>query len=230
MMDGAPATGNIDPHAGAADLDAFVRGSTVETTVALTPGIRLFLAADPLSIFQDADEFERTGVRWPPFWAFAWPGGQALAAYLLANPSLVADRAIVDIGAGSGISSLAALRAGARSALAADVDPLAEVAAHLNAQANGLSLETTTRDLLGTDVRADMILIGDLVYEPELMARVTSFLERARRRGTAVLMADRTTARRPPLPFELVAEYEAPVTPCLEEGHFERARVWRLKG
>jgi predicted nicotinamide N-methyase len=229
MTDGLPIATTTQPSSNATALDAFVGRHTVETAVALTPKIRLFLTPDPLSIFQDTDEFERPGIRFPPFWAFAWPGGQALAAYLLANRGLVKDRRVIDIGSGSGISAVAALSAGARSALAADVDPLAEAAARRNARANGLTLETTTRDLLGTDIRADMILIGDLVYEPELMARVTGFLERARRRGAALLMADRTTARRPPLPFELVAEYEAPVTPWLEEGHFERARVWRLK-
>jgi predicted nicotinamide N-methyase len=211
------------------DLADFVRQHTVETRVALLPGLRLFLADDPRGIFQDAAELERPGTRWPPYWAFAWPGGQALAAHLLAHRKLVEDRRFIDIGSGSGIAAIAALLAGARSALAVDVDPLAEIAARLNAQANGVSLATTTDDLLGRPIDADVVLIGDLVYEPELMSRVTGFLERARRSGAVVLLADRTTARRPPLPFELLAEYVAPVTPWLEEGHFERGRVWRLK-
>jgi predicted nicotinamide N-methyase len=207
----------------------FVRRQTVETPVALLPVLRLYLADNPLHIFEATASLNCEPPPWAPYWAFAWPGGQALAAYLLANPTLVAGCSVVDIGSGSGISAIAALKAGARSALAADVDPLAEIAALRNAATNGVPLDTTTQDLLGEDVEADVILIGDLVYEPELMARVTGFLERACRRGQTVLLADRTTARRPPLPFELVAEYDAPVTPWLEEGHFERGRVWRLK-
>jgi predicted nicotinamide N-methyase len=211
------------------DLADFVRQHTVETPVALLPGLRLFLADDPRGIFQQTAELDREGTCWPPYWAFAWPGGQALAAYLLAHRELIEDRRIVDVGSGSGISAIAALVGGAKSALAADVDPLAEIAARLNAQANDVSLMTTTDDLLGSDIDADVALIGDLVYEPELMSRVTGFLERARHNGIVVLLADRTTARRPPLPFELLAEYEAPVTPWLEEAHFERGRVWRLR-
>lgn len=211
------------------DLLEFVRRQTVEMSVALVPGLRLFLAENPRGIFQEVAEMEQPGASWPPYWSFAWPGGQALAAYLLAHPGLIAGRRVVDIGSGSGISAIAALMAGAQSALAADVDPLAGIAARLNAQANGVRLATTTDDLLGEFVAADVVLIGDLVYEPELMGRVTGFLERARQRRIVVLLADRTTARRPPLPFELLGEYAAPVTPWLDEGHFERGRVWRLK-
>lgn len=212
-----------------AEFADFVHRQTVETPVALVPGLRLFLADNPLHIFQATASLDCEPPPWAPYWAFAWPGGQALAAYLLTHPEVVEDRRIIDIGSGSGISAIASLKAGARSALAADVDPLAEVVARRNAEANGVRLDATTQDLLGEELDADVILIGDLVYEPELMARVTGFLERARRRGQTVLLADRTTARRPPLPFELVAEYDAPVTPWLEEGHFERGRVWRLK-
>ena len=105
-------------------LEAFIRCSTEITPVRLVPEIRLHLASDSQRIFQRAEELERPGERFPAFWAFAWPGGQALARYLIDTPGIVAGRRVIDIGAGSGIAAIAAMYAGAASALAADVDPM----------------------------------------------------------------------------------------------------------
>lgn len=227
-------TGNTafnDPAAGlvAADIETFIRGNTAPLHTPLVPEIGLLLACDPVGIFQAAETFERPGLRLPPFWAYAWPGGQALARHLLDHGDDVRGRRFVDIGAGSGIASIAAAMAGAASVLAADIDPLAAVAAALNAERNGASVQITTRDLLSAAVDADVVLIGDLVYEPELATRVAGFLEAMTRSGASVLMADRTTARRPPLAFDLVADYPAPVAPELPGSPFERARVWQLR-
>ena len=210
-------------------LEAFVQRSTVITPVALVPELRLHLARDSQRIFQRAEEFERPGERFPPFWAFAWPGGQALARYLLDTPAVVVGKRVVDIGAGSGMAALAALRAGATSALAADIDPMAVVAIAANATANGVSVQTTTRDILGDPIEADLVLIADLVYEPALATRVAAFLESAAAAGIDVLLADRTTARRPPLSFSLIGEYAAPLTPDMHDLNLERARLWRLE-
>ena len=209
-------------------LETFVRASTVETPVRLVPEIRLHLARDSQRIFQRADELERLGERFQPFWAFAWPGGQALARYLIDTPDIVRGRRVVDIGAGSGIAAIAAMRTGARAALAADVDPLAELAIGRNAATNGVTVATTTRDILGEPIDADLVVIADLVYEPELATRVAAFLEAAADAGTDVLLADRTNARRPPLSFSLMAEYDAPLTPDMHDLNIERARLWRL--
>jgi predicted nicotinamide N-methyase len=212
------------PTLSAADTDAFVRRHTVLTPVLLLPDIVLNLAAEPIGIFEAADAIgaER------PYWAFAWPGGQALVRWLLDNPAEVTGRRVLDLGSGSGLGSIAALKAGAAAAIANDTDPLACAAARLNATRNGVALHVSQDDLLGDDPEVDLVLIGDLFYEPELATRVTAFLERAARRGADVLFADRTTSRRPPLQFEQLAEYVAPLTPDMEVAYAESARVWRL--
>ena len=201
----------------------FIRANTELIAPPLVPEIALNLARGSRDIFRVADAFERPGERWPPYWAFAWPGGQALARYILDHRHLVVGRRIADIGAGSGLAAIAALRAGALSAIAIDPDPLACTAARLNAEGNGVALEVQLDDPLGRPPEVDMILIGDLVYEPELETRVTGFLEAAQRQGTMVLFGDRTTARRPRLDLVLMGEYRAPLTPALEDGHIEHA-------
>jgi predicted nicotinamide N-methyase len=206
------------------DTAGFLALETEPTTLDLVPEITLHLARETYTIFQSAEEVgaER------PYWAFAWSGGQALARWLIDNPDEVAGRRVLDIGAGSGLTSIAAMMAGARAATANDTDPLACAAATLNAALNGVVLATSVDDLLATSPEADLILIGDLFYEPDLVTRVGAFLERAARRGTRVMYADRLTARRPPVPMQLVAEYRAPLTPPMEIDYVERARVWRL--
>ena len=208
--------------------ETFIQRHTEVGHADLVPEIALCLAREPQRIFQVAERRELQGERFPPFWAFAWPGGQALARHILDTPSSFAGRRILDIGAGSGIASIAAARAGARAVFAADIDPFAEAAIKANAALNGVEIATTTRDILGEAIDADIVLIADLVYEPALATRVAAFLEAAARAGTPVLLADRTTARRPPLEFALIAEFDAPLTPELLDDAGEKARLWRL--
>jgi predicted nicotinamide N-methyase len=219
-----PQQGAARAHA----LTAFVQAETALATAPLVPEIQLHLALRARSIFVAADDFMDGWVGSRPYWAFAWPGGQGLARYLLDRPELVAGKRVLDIGSGSGIGAIAALKAGAASALAADIDPLADAAAKLNAIANGVPLETTTDDLLGALPDCDLLLIGDLVYEPDLQIRVAALLDDAVARGVPVLYGDRTSARRPRQDFVLLQDYEAPLTPALVDDFIERARVWRL--
>lgn len=194
------------------------------------PEIVLALAADPTGIFTAAERLPRAEAdRYPPYWAFAWPGGQALARYILDHAQDFRGRRVVDIGAGSGLASIAAAMAGA-DVVAADVDPVSVVAIGLNARANGVPVGVTQEDLLGRIPDADLLIIGDLVYEPALATRVAAFLGEAARRSMPVILADRTTARRPPLAFDLLAEHAAPVVPALPGNPFEAARVWALAG
>jgi predicted nicotinamide N-methyase len=193
----------------------------------LVPEINLHLAADAREIFQARTEFAPSP-DWPPYWAFAWPGGQALARHVLDNAALVAGKTVLDIGSGSGIGAIAAKRAGARLVTASDPDPMAGVAIAMNARHNGVEIAALTEDALSSGPNVDLVLIGDLVYEPELATRVTRFLEAAREAGTEVILGDRTTGSRPPVAMTLLSEYEAPLSPMLEESHVERARVWRL--
>lgn len=202
----------------------FLSSETQPTPLTLVPEITLMLARETYSIFQSAEDISADR----PYWAFAWSGGQALARWLLDNPGEVADKRVLDVGAGSGLTAIAAMMAGAQAATANDTDPLACAAARLNAVLNGVTLTISRDDLLADTPDADLIFIGDLFYEPDLVTRVGAFLERVARRGTKVLYADRATARRPPVPMQLVAEYRAPLTPAMEIDYVEHARVWRL--
>lgn len=224
-MDGAAAR-SVETRPTAESIEAFIRAETAPGRAPLVPEIALHLARDAREIFSAADVFMSSGLGARPYWAFAWPGGQGLARYVLDNPSIVAGRRVLDIGSGSAIGAIAALKAGAAVATAADIDPLAVVVARMNAALNGVELVCESKDLLGMPADADVVLVGDLVYEPELQIRVGAFLAEAAARGVRVLYGDRTTARRPSIPLRELAEYEAPLEPALMEDFIERARVW----
>lgn len=209
-------------------LEDFIRRQTRVQSTVLVPEVALHLAAEAATIFDCVTTELPEAARWPPLWAFAWPGGQALARHILDKPGVVRGRRIVDIGAGSGIAAIAAAKAGAGQVLAADVDPAAIEVILVNAALNGVAVNVTTDDVLGDPPPADLYLVADLVYDPELATRVAAFLEAARRSGAEVLLADRTNARRPPGPFELIGTYDAPLTPSIAELPFDRARLWRL--
>lgn len=208
-------------------LDCFIRRQTRVQRTALVPELVLHLAADTAAIFETAATELPEATRLP-LWAFAWPGGQSLARHVLDDPGAVRRRTVVDIGAGSGIAAIAAAKAGARHVISADVDPVAAEAIRMNAALNGVTVEVITDDVLGDPPPADLYLVADLVYDPELATRVAAFLEAARRSGAEVLLADRTYARRPPGPFELIATFDAPLTPPIAELPFDEARLWRL--
>ncbi len=162
----------------------------------------------------------------PPFWAFAWLGGQALARYVLDTPEAVAGRAVLDLGSGSGLVALAARLAGARSVLASDVDPFSRTAVGVNAGLNGVGGISVTGDVLGRDpAGTDVVLAGDVCYDREMTERVLPFLDRARARGCEVYVGD---PGRPYLPHERLegmAVYEIPET---EGPGLRRTTVWRL--
>ena len=193
----------------------------------LVPEIKLYLATTPREILRESavNKINRSE---PPYWAFAWPGGQALARFILDNPVLVDGKLVLDVGAGSGLASIAALKAGAAVAIANDIDPLAAAVAVMNGRKNDAEVEPSTEDLLDRSVKAGLIIIGDLVYEPHLETRVHAFLLRAQAAGIPVLFGDRASMRLPALPFKQIAEYETVVAPPLEEGYVEIARVWHL--
>jgi predicted nicotinamide N-methyase len=211
---------------------SFVVANTRIASAPLVPEIRLHVASDGRSIFEAAEALARApALRFPPYWAFAWPGGQALARHLLDNRSLLTGRRIVDIGSGSGIGAIAAAMAGAAHVLAIDIDPVAEAAISLNAAVNSCvgRIATTTRDILGEMPDADLVLISDLVYEPELALRVGAFVERVAGDGGEVLLGDRLRARQPTGRLEELARYAAPLFPPLVEDDLEEGRVWRVR-
>lgn len=220
--------GALDPHDEAA-ARSFIVANTRALSPPLVPEIRLHLAEESLPIWQKTEEELGEMNVPPPYWAFAWAGGQALARYLLDNPALVAAKSVVDLGTGSGLTAIAAKRAGAAAVLAADIDALAVAAVRINAALNGIAVETTTEDLLAAPPRAaDVVLVGDLFYERELAARVTAYIERAAANGALVLIGDPQRSYFPRDRFRRAAEYQVPVTRELEDAEIKRTSVWQL--
>ena len=166
----------------------------------------------------------------PPYWAFAWAGGQALARHLLDMPATVAGRVVLDLGCGSGLGAIAAMQAGACAVLAADIDVIALAATRLNAEANGTVVSVTADDLLAAPPAADFgaVLVGDLFYERALAAQVMTYIEAAAAAGAAVLIGDPQRSYFPQGRFRQVAEYRVPVTRELEDAEIKRTAVWRI--
>jgi predicted nicotinamide N-methyase len=211
------------------DPSLFIRANTRLLAPPLVPEIPLHIAEESVPIWQKTEEELGEMNVPPPYWAFAWAGGQALARYLLDNPGLVDDRCVLDLGSGSGLVAIAAAKAGARRALAADIDAFAVAAIELNAAANGVALETTADDLLATPVAGfDVVLIGDLFYERPLAERVLSFAGAAVAQGALVLSGDPRRSYFPADRFHILAEYSVPVTRELEDSEIKHTAVWQL--
>jgi predicted nicotinamide N-methyase len=208
---------------------AFIRSNTRLLAPPLVPEIVLHLAEESLPIWQKTEDALGAMNVPPPYWAFAWAGGQALARYLLDHAGLIAGGDVLDLGAGSGLAGIAAARAGARSVLAADIDRVALAAIALNAAANGVTVAATADDLLAAPPgRYDVILVGDLFYERTLAERALAFITAAAAAGARVLIGDPERTYFPRGRFAKVAEYLVPVTRELEDAEIKRTSVWRL--
>lgn len=213
------------------DPAAFVRCNTRVTTSPLVPEIRLHLATEVTPIWQATEESLARSALSPPFWAFAWAGGQALARYLLDHPAEVAGRFVLDFGAGSGILAIAVAKAGAARVLAADIDAFAAAAIAANAALNGADIEITTADVVGTvDPRWQLITAGDVCYEQPMAGRVTAWLRRLAHSGRAVMLGD---PGRTYLPADGLCErtrYVVPTSRELEGCDSREGVVWRVVG
>lgn len=208
---------------------AFILANTKLLSPPLVPEIRLHLAEESLPIWQKTEEELGEVNVPPPYWAFAWAGGQALARYLIDNPEQVGGRTVLDLGAGSGLQTIAAVKAGARDVLAADIDALALAACQLNFEVNGVSATTSSEDLLAGPLSShfDVILVGDLFYERLLADKVSHLIDGAVARGSLVLIGDPQRNYFPKGRFKDVARYEVPVTRELEDAEIKRTAVWR---
>jgi predicted nicotinamide N-methyase len=206
-----------------------VRANTTLRSVALVPEIRLYQASEPIGVWQRTERAAgRTGLD-PPFWAFAWAGGQALARYLLDHPETVKDRRVIDIASGSGLVAIAAARAGAAAVTGYDIDPLAIAAITLNAAANGVTVLAVQADVLdGGDLGPDVLLVADAFYQRELARRVTRFAERGRARGADVLLGDFGRAYLPRDRLTPLAAYDVPGLSALEDSDVKRTTIWEL--
>lgn len=213
------------------DPAAFILAHTRLQPVSHAPEISLWLADEVTPIWRLTEEkLGEMGVP-PPFWAFAWAGGQALARYLLDHPDRVRDRGVLDFAAGSGLVGIAALKAGAASALCADIDPFCRAAVALNAEANGMTLDFTADNLLDRDPPpVDLICAGDVFYERPMAEAVIAWLKAARAQGTEVLIGDPRRSYFPKGDLIQLAEYEVPTTRELEDQAVKRSGVYGLKG
>lgn len=211
------------------DPEQFIRSQTVLTSPPLLPELQLHLASEALPLWQATEAWlEQAGLP-PPYWAFAWPGGIALARLLLDRPELVAGRSVVDVGAGSGLTSLAAARAGARRVTAADIDPISMIAVALNAAANGLTVETLQDDVSRQAPDAwDVVLFGDMCYEKALADLLLPWGRAVARSGRLVLLADPGRAYRPQDGLAEIARVVVPTSLDLEDRTEREAIIWRL--
>jgi len=207
----------------------FVLANTRLAAVPLTPEVHLHLADEAIELWQRTETDQGGAQLPPPFWAFAWAGGQALARYVLDHPRLVAGRRVLDLAAGSGLVAIAAMRAGAQRVTAVEIDPLAAAAIELNATANGVEVSTVLGDVLEQDVHDDVVLAGDVFYSREMTARMLGFLRRAAAGGASVLVGDPGRAYLPREQLTLLAEYQVPVPQTLEDTPVKHTTVWSVR-
>ena len=213
----------------ALDAAAFVRRNTVVAAPSLVPEIRLHLASEVTPIWQASEEaLAQQGVP-PPFWAFAWAGGQALARYLLDRPQLVRGAGILDFGAGSGIVAIAAAKAGAAPVAAAEIDTIGAAAIALNAALNEVEVRVTAADPLTAPAEFwPVVTAGDVCYERPMADRVTAWLRRCAAAGSHVLLADPGRAYLPAEGLSLRARYTVPTSRELEDRDTRETTVWQV--
>ena len=212
-----------------ADPEAFIRAETRLRPVPHAPEISLYVADEATALWQRTEEELGTIGLPPPFWAFAWAGGQALARYVLDHPETVRDKRVLDFASGSGLVGIAARKAGAAHVTACDIDAFAIAAIGLNATANGVSLASISANLIGQDDGWDTVLAGDIWYDRDLAGSVTDWLFALQCRGATVLVGDPGRSYLPKDRLYHLAEYQVPVTRTLEDADVKKTSVWRFK-
>jgi len=211
------------------DAGAFIRTNTAVATPPLVPEIRLHLASEVTPLWHATEASLAQSQLPPPYWAFAWAGGQALARFILDHPDEVRGRRVLDFGAGSGLVAIAAMKAGARQATAAEIDAFAAAAIGLNAALNEVAIEIETEDLLGSAPAPwETVLIGDMCYERPLAERLTLWLKDQAQRGAAVLLGDPGRTYLPKTGLTEIARYPVPTPLDLEDRTMREGVVWRL--
>lgn len=209
--------------------EEFVRAHTTVAHAPLVPEIVLHLATEITPIWQATESWLAERNIEPPFWAFAWPGGQATARLLLDEPARVAGRRVLDFAAGCGIAAIAAARAGAALVEAAEIDPLALAAVRLNAALNGVTVATPEGDIVGAPCRWDVILAGDVCYEAPMTAHILPWLRAMAASGAEVLLADPGRAYLPREGLAPVACHAVPTTLELEDRTLRDVTLYRLQ-
>ncbi len=207
----------------------FVIANTRLLSPPLIPEIRLRLADEAVPIWKKTEEELGAMGLPPPFWAFAWAGGQALARYILDNPALVMGRRTLDFASGSGLVAIAAALAGSAETEASDIDAFAAAAIATNAEDNDVSIVARHEDLVGRDEGWDVVLAGDVAYEKDMARAVTDWLASLARRGATVLVGDPRRTYLALDRLESVIDYRVPVTRELEDSEIKRTGVFRFR-
>ncbi len=217
--------------AGPAD---FICANTAVGAPPLAPEIRLYLASEITPIWRASEEsLARDGLP-PPFWAFCWPGGQALARHILDNPEIVSGKRVLDFAAGGGVAAIAAVTSGAKSVAASEIDPFACAAMAMNAALNNVEFDILERDLTGEENAEDgggwdVVLAGDVCYERPMSDEVMDYLRAAAKLGAQVLMADPGRNFLPEMGLAERARYDVPTSTELEDSDVRETVIWRVE-
>lgn len=208
--------------------ETFIRANTVLMAPPHVPEIRLHLASEAHELWaKTEEELQAIGLP-PPFWAFAWAGGQGLARYVLDHPEIVRGRRALDFATGSGLVAIAAAKAGAVHVLGADTDLFCAAAVRLNAAESGLEIEFAAVDLIGRDDGWDVVLAGDVFYDRSLAHRLVPWFSQLAARGADILIGDPGRSYLPNDRLEALAVYQVPVTRALEDAEVKKTTVWRF--
>ena len=207
---------------------ALILATTALVPAPFVPEVRLHMGGDAMPLWERAALADERLPVPPPYWAWPWAGGQALARYVVDHPEVVADRTVLDVGAGGGIVAIAAARAGAARVTAVDIEPYAIEACRLNAAANDVTIELEERDPVDADDGWDVVLAGDVWYEAALADHMAPWLRRLASRGADVLTGDLGRAYLPTDGLEELARYVVPTLVDLEDVPEKEARVLRF--
>jgi predicted nicotinamide N-methyase len=208
------------------NCDAFIRANTRLSHAPLQPSIKLYLAEEGTPLRLKTEHELEYGFGPPPFWAFAWPGGQALASFITDRPEVVAGKRVLDLAAGCGLVAIAAARAGARQIAANDIDCFAAAAIAMNAVENAAAVEVLLGDLVGSHEPWDVILAGDVAYQRNMADPMTIWLEARAKAGALVLIGDPGRAFLPQEKLRSLACYDVPVPFILEDVAMKQTGVW----
>ncbi len=211
----------------------FIRANTRLQSPPLVPEVELFLAAEVMALWGETELLAGAkelglGQLPPPYWAFAWPGGQALARYITDNKDEVRGRTVLDFGAGSGLVAIAAAKAGASCVIASETDALALAAIDLNSQANGVFVEPIGLDIIGSNARWNTILAGDMCYERALADPMLAWLRLLVKDGVRVLLGDPGRNYFPEGGVRKLASFTVPTSLDLEDREVRETSVYEL--
>ncbi|SCX09753.1 ribosomal protein L11 methyltransferase [Agrobacterium sp. DSM 25558] len=210
------------------DPEQFILANTGIMRPPHVPEIALHLASEAHDLWlKTEDELQAIGLP-PPFWAFAWAGGQGLARYVLDNPHIVSGKRVLDFASGSGLVAIAAAKAGAAHVTAVDIDPWAKTAVRLNSHENAVDVSFAGDNLINTPVNADVMLAGDVFYDQAFAEALIPWFAVLARQGVTVLVGDPGRAYLPKDKLEACATYEVPVTRALEDSEIKKTTVWRF--